>query len=676
MWIEHIDGGTLMPTGDADNPVQQRVKMMPTRIVNFPDYSIQRMYMTPRPELERRGWGMAPPEKAYLAIEMLFRGDRYYANLLLDTPEAGILDLIDMSEQDAEEWIAGAKALFMGTDGFKVPVLYQHSKAAAWIPFNRPPIDMMYDKVTTKYAQILGAAYGMTLSDIGLGDTGGRGSLAGVIRQERVSRRSGQAFVRAKIENAMDNIIGEDLKFEWKIDDEDATLAKGRAMLAYVQGLTGAKDAGMMSPQELRYELVASGVLKVEIDPEDVPVPPPPPPGLPGAPGASGTSGGKPGTPAEQGNPAFGGVPATSGGRGGPTPFMAARAVLGMKTSDELRAQLSLIIKPALERVILGAEEPRLRRLVRAVTKTMVPSVARTFGELTDAEIDDYWLPQMIALDFEDPASIENLVVRDEEQDLQGEIDKHLAADPWWQTATSADKEAITAIMRAAFAAGAVDAGERLVKSLYEAGQRDSYAMTGFSFTLRNKATLALLDEKAAQLVRWVDDATKTFIRRVVVAGVRQGLSSPDIAQALRDGASAETVLNQEGYVDDAIKLIREGLTEMTEARTNSIVNTEIARAECAGRLEQFQKSGLKQKAWVHRGSRGVTAAGNIHPCDICAGNEDLGFVTMDYLFDTVFEPAPAPPAHPNVCHCDLIFNEQELLEKVGTGDYKPWNGR
>ncbi len=91
LMMDHIDGGTLLPTGDDENPVEQRVKQMPTRTVRFPNYAIERVYVNPRPEIDRMGWGMAPPEKIYLAMEMLYRGDRYYANLLLDTPEAGVL---------------------------------------------------------------------------------------------------------------------------------------------------------------------------------------------------------------------------------------------------------------------------------------------------------------------------------------------------------------------------------------------------------------------------------------------------------------------------------------------------------------------------------------------------------------------------------------------------------
>ena len=85
------------------------------------------MYISPRPDIKREGWGLAPPEKTYLALEMLNRGDYYYANLLIDTPAAGILDLGDMAQDSAEEWVKAWRKMLTGIDPFKIPVLYEHA---------------------------------------------------------------------------------------------------------------------------------------------------------------------------------------------------------------------------------------------------------------------------------------------------------------------------------------------------------------------------------------------------------------------------------------------------------------------------------------------------------------------------------------------------------------------
>ena len=123
--------------------------------------------MSPRPEIQREGWGMAPPEKIFFSLELLNRGDIYYANLLLDTPEAGILDLADMDGASAQEWIKQFRSLLGGIDPLKVPVLYEHEGDVKWIPFGRPPTELMFDRVTTKYAALVASGYGISLSEIG-----------------------------------------------------------------------------------------------------------------------------------------------------------------------------------------------------------------------------------------------------------------------------------------------------------------------------------------------------------------------------------------------------------------------------------------------------------------------------------------------------------------------------
>ena len=70
-------------------------------VVYFKPEEAARILLTPRPELRMKGYSMPPPERIYLALTLLFRGDQYYANLLLDTPPAGVLDLIDMQKEDA-----------------------------------------------------------------------------------------------------------------------------------------------------------------------------------------------------------------------------------------------------------------------------------------------------------------------------------------------------------------------------------------------------------------------------------------------------------------------------------------------------------------------------------------------------------------------------------------------
>ena len=165
---------------------------------------------------------------------------------------------------------------------------------------------------------------------------------------------------------------------------------------------------------------------------------------------------------------------------------------------------------------------------------------------------------------------------------------------------------------------------------------------------------------------------------------MRQGLSSPKIAQGIREGETAEWILSQDMFMREALSVIKSGLIDMTRARSESIVNTEINRAENQGKLGQIIKSGLRSKKWAHLGDRGVTKKGNPHPCPVCLANEDLGFVPSDHVYKTVFKTGGVdgsggeytPPAHPNVCHCTIFFDESELVGLVEEGAYTPYTGQ
>ena len=695
-WAEHIDAATLFPTGQPEYPVAQRVPEVPGVQVVFPEYAINRMYLTPRTEIRLKGWGMAPPQKVYVAIEMLFRGDQYYWKLLLDTPEAGILDLINMTEDAATKWLDGFRDIFQGIDGFKIPVLYGHDEPAQWIPLNRPPTDLLYDTQYIKYAQIVSAAYGIRLSDLGLEEAKGGGTLAGVIRGERQTKRTGRAVVRSKTENHFNWMLPVELKFIWKDKDAEDATERGRGMTSLSQGLKIAVDSGMLSKQEGRAELVASGVLDTDLDPNEMPVQENPMGMMGMGSGAFPPNGGSPAT-APAGTPVNAmPVPATMGGRGGPTPVGQFKSLVERKdgTPPEQNIifendmttieRMEHIIKPGLNAIYSRAEDPRLRRLIKAATREMFEDVALNVRSLTDEQIYEIWLPEVQAATFDQPSEIESPMVRRDIEEAKGALESHLADDPWWSMLDVIDKNAVLRLFVEAYESGLGDMALSIVRALYEEGMRSSATLPiGISFNLTNTRTLGLLERSAAELVRRVDEGTKFFLKRMVVAGVRQGLTAPDIARAIRDGDRADAILSREDYLDDVSGIVRDGLIDMTEYRSNSIVNTEINRAQNKGRREQMSRSGFKTKKWVHRGSRGTTRKGNIHPCPVCLGNEELGVVPMEHAFKTVFKTGGVdgeggeyePPGHPGVCHCEVTFEKQELFDLSAAGDFMPYLG-
>lgn len=284
VWIRPLDAGTLAPTLNKDWPVMQNIPDYNIgNPVFFPSDSISRIFMSPRTELRREGWGMAPPEKIYLALELLWRGDKYYADLLLNTPEVGILDLGDMEKTSAEQWIKSFQDLMFGINPMKIPVVYEHTTDTKWIPFGKLPNDIMFDGITRKYAAIVGAGYGMTLDDIGLGGGSGNGgnTLAGTIRSERHTAGSGKAVAKKKFVNYFNKFLPEDkLQFKWIDYNAEEQVASSRAMLAFSQGAKTLIDSQVFSPDEMRTQAIRNGIINILVPEKldrkgiDWPVPP------------------------------------------------------------------------------------------------------------------------------------------------------------------------------------------------------------------------------------------------------------------------------------------------------------------------------------------------------------------------------------------------------------------
>lgn len=271
-WIRPLDGGTLYPTLNQEWPIVQYYPSYSYDYIPFRPWEISRTYMSPHSYILREGWGMAPPEKVYFALDLLNKGDKYYANLLLDIPTAGILDLGDMEKSSAEEWITAFKSFVNDTaTSFKVPVLYEHNTKTEFIPFGKVPNDIMFNHITLKYAALVAAAYGMSLSDIGLQTTSASGeTLAGSIRQERRTRKTGHARIKAKTKWFFDNILPSQLEFNWVDYDDELNVAMGRARLATSQAFSSWRQMGLFSAQELRSQAIQDGLVSISM-PDEIP---------------------------------------------------------------------------------------------------------------------------------------------------------------------------------------------------------------------------------------------------------------------------------------------------------------------------------------------------------------------------------------------------------------------
>lgn len=263
VWMEPLDGGTLYPTNNKDVPVIQYYN---NYYANFPAHAIARSYMNPRPEIERRGWGMAPPEKVFLAMEMLARGDRYYANLLLDIPPVGVFDMADITWEDAHTWIESFRTFTQGgaVDGFRIPVLAEHQKDVKFIPLGKDPNAIMYDVITLKYASLVCAAYGMTTSDIGLQGSSGE-TLAGSIRGEQKTNRTGKARNKGKIKYFIEDILPPSLQFDFIDTDGERLAMLGRARLANATAMNQFRQMESISPEEARLQMIQDGIFTISM---------------------------------------------------------------------------------------------------------------------------------------------------------------------------------------------------------------------------------------------------------------------------------------------------------------------------------------------------------------------------------------------------------------------------
>jgi hypothetical protein len=602
--LVNIDGATLFPTYELDLPLAQRIAEESTPVYFRPD-EIGRVGIQPRTEMRLNGYFRPPPEQVYLAIVMVNHGDHYYSDLLKNVPPVGILDLMDMSSQSATDGIGSVRSLFEGDDPFKIPVLYEHEKVAQFIPFGKSPQELLFDSASLRYARTTCASYGLTLGNLGLEPKGE--TLAGSIRDD-MQAATGYGFVTEKTKGLIDGeILPPYLEWQPKIQDNE----KLSAFLVFAQALKVTKEASAMKPSEVQAQLKREGFITIEVEkPDDeAAMTPPVPFGQPQI-----NSKQKAEEIAEK-------VPPAQGGRGeitGKADVEQAKIPLADVTKADVSPLMHGSIAKAFAQIQAKATDARLRKLAKAVTRIV-------FDTIQKAELDN------------------------------DELDRIIDVEKWYLLPDA--PPGLAEAYAAAFSEGARQAAIEVLQAL----ELD----TAIDFTLTNPRTLAMLEDKAALLVSRVNDGTKYYLKRMLVDGVEKGLSSPDIATLIKEGASVDDILKQGNFLDDVVKTVKAELEKMSRERVESIVNTEINRAESEGRLNQWREMGLTKKMWKTAEFADV--------CPICRGNEAKGFVGMDYLFDDVFEGTLTPPGHPHMCRCHLEFSETELLEK--SGSLRVWTG-
>lgn len=654
MWIHPLDGATLFPLPDYAYPVGQRVPGVNDPVV-FPAYAISRIYMRPRTQIEREGWGFPPPERIYLSLQLLSRGDSYYANLLLDTPTAGILDLGDMEANTAKTWLASWQALMMGVDAFKVPVLYEHTTKAAFIPFGKPPTDIMFDRITLKYAAFVASGYGLTLSDINLSGGSGAGSggetLSGSIRDERKSRKSGKAVMKRKVKTFWDNALPETLEFRFIDYDDEVNVAMGRARLSNAQAMGILSDKGFIDADEGRLQMIADGIFTINM-PEKAPEKPAPQPSTIPPP--------NPNSRDQLGRP----VPPSQGGHGEITDQTTKSA------ADHIRQPLRV----AFDQLITNATNVRLRRLIRVAAKLQEGEVKTALKELyysgsgADHEnieaLNEWYEKVLFGIEEDIPEAI-SLALTDQDKLMDEALDK----DKWWDTLDeSKDLIAILQALIIAYQDSMSETAHQMSSYLYEIGATSTPDPEITFFSLQDEKVRRVLEKFATKIIERTNDGSRYYIRRLVMSEVRKMLTSKAIAGGLLDGSiTLEHIFNDDRLMNLMVAAIQAGLMDILHQRLEVIPAGEETTVSRMAQVEMFKRAGLRKKAWRTLGP---------NPCEkYCIPNEKLGFVPLSHVYLASFpEGVLQPQAHAN-CECDLIFNKDEIADLAKSGKFRIWGG-
>jgi hypothetical protein len=562
VWAQHVDAGTLYPTLDYEFPVAQKVPGVQHPPVLFPRHAFNRLFYTPRPEWTRKNWGMAPPEKIYLAIEMLFRGDKYYANLLIDTPEAGVLDLLDMSKSSAKEWLESFQDLFTGADPFKVPVLYEHTTKAEWIPFGRPPTDLIFDSVTFKYAQIVCAGYGLKISDIGLSREEAR-TLAGVIRSERQTRRTGYAVIKSKTSAFLNRLVPNHLLFEWLDQDDETMMARGRSRLANFQAYAEAREKKMLTLREIREQIAADGLLDITVDPDD----PEAMKELTADPMMGPDAVRLPRTDDRDR------VPPSEGGQGQLT-FP--------------RKSVHSVVSKAMTSTFERASDPRLRRLLKAMSREMYPGVSKTFSLVEASDAAD-WAEVMVEASF-DSSMLDKKTQRGVERKMKI-LDKHLKADEWWIIEGHVELDDAISDTYMTSTEMAVDLVSR---TLYEEGLVDTIERV----TGKNVKSDTLPSKSILGLVTSLDKQSQGLVKSAMFAVTCRSFGIPTVAASIKEGIDIEKLLADDDYMNIMVKDARVAIEEIYRSRINQLSDSINKLVLKSAITEYFTKLGLKEGEW------------------------------------------------------------------------------
>ena len=336
--------------------------------------------------------------------------------------------------------------------------------------------------------------------------------------------------------------------------------------------------------------MIYTGVGAVLVE-EAIKPPEPPPPALanPGDPNATPPAPGAPPVPPKPGGKA--GVPGAPAGKDAPAPPPKAAPKPVAKAAGTTLRKIEAV----------SYDRPRTRRVVHSLTATLTTAL-QAIGDAAAAHV----AKEMRGLSKVDQG--------DTVDDIEAEAATLAASVPLTRFSDLRD-EVFT------------DLFDVVEDSAKEAIARIGVKTDKELFGRVDKTSADWATERAAEMVAADGDmniveTTRAVIRQVIGKGLGDGLSIPEIADAIQESQA------------------------FSAARASLIANTEVRRANSEGVLIGFRTAkdlGINiQKVWETAGDDAVETE--------CEENEADGPIGLDELFTS---GDSAPPAHPN-CRCNI----------------------
>jgi Phage portal protein/Phage Mu protein F like protein len=197
---------------------------------------------------------------------------------------------------------------------------------------------------------------------------------------------------------------------------------------------------------------------------------------------------------------------------------------------------------------------------------------------------------------------------------------KASGSDDWDQFLKDLELPALASITGTYTSTATDQAEEAFTDVLAEFGDT-----AGPVFGLANTRAQQIAEDRAADLVTEIDDATRLLMRGTVADAFENGWSSSELSDALEASY---------GFSAD---------------RADVIAETEMRMAIGAGAIEGARASGVVTgKQWLLSNDEGI--------CDICEANADQDVIDLDEDFDSGDDTVPA---HPN-CRCVVVFTTDQ----------------